>query len=694
MSVEDFFNGGFAMSDDEDALDNDLQKLETVQVEESDDDAEFLKITKPDPVKEKEDEDVDMDNSDDVEDDLKEEEIEDDDEDDSDKDDNEMDQDEDEEDEDEEDEDEEIKDEDEDDSDKGSSDEDDDIDNKTKLKRDAEKHKKEMEELKKRDPEFYKFLEKEDADLLNFGMSDDDEEEEEEEEEEGDNEMDDDDEDEDEEDDDDKQQQKKHRNEDKNIFNDEGLIIVTKTLLAQWIDKIEKNNNIKATKCLFSAFKTATRMADEEAQEKIDFTYKIIDSTVFNNVLTSTMRLAPIIFNKHLQSKSTDASPKTSHQWSFWKTVVKTYLNNLLHLLKSLTDSNMQYLAIREAEKCTVYWTCYDKMAKEYLKILLNCYSGHGSTDNVRIQSFLAIRTLASSKIVTKNNNGESYLDICLKNIYLTFVRSSKMTNVHTLPAINLMRNLAVELFGLDETLSYQQAFVYIRQLAIHLRGAMQTKTSETHKTVYNWQYIHCIDFWSNVLSTYCQPKEDDDEESPLKPLIYPLTQVALGTIRLIPTAQYYPLRFHILRSMASLCEATKAYITLTPYILEVLDSPELKNKAKPSTAKPLDWDIHLRAPKPYLRGRIYQDGILDQVVELLEANFKPYYHHISFPEMIIPTIVTVKRFVKKSKNAKGNQKLIALVKKLEIKSTSVQIQRSRIELTPNDEKARHYLFA
>lgn len=75
----------------------------------------------------------------------------------------------------------------------------------------------------------------------------------------------------------------------------------------------------------------------------------------------------------------------------------------------------------------------------------------------------------------------------------------------------------------------------------------------------------------------------------------------------LIPTSQYYPLRFHILKSMASLCEATRTYITLAPYVLEVLDSAELKNKAKPSTAKPLDWDINLRAPKPYLRGRVYQ---------------------------------------------------------------------------------------
>ena len=39
------------------------------------------------------------------------------------------------------------------------------------------------------------------------------------------------------------------------------------------------------------------------------------------------------------------------------------------------------------------------------------------------------------------------------------------------------MRNLAVELYGLDQALSYEQAFVYIRQLAIHLRGAMHQKT-------------------------------------------------------------------------------------------------------------------------------------------------------------------------------------------------------------------------
>lgn len=104
------------------------------------------------------------------------------------------------------------------------------------------------------------------------------------------------------------------------------------------------------------------------------------------------------------------------------------------------------------------------------------------------------------------------------------------------------------------------------------------------------------------MLANCCQ-----DKESPLRPLIYPLTQVALGAVKLIPTAQYFPLRFHILKSVATLGKATDVYIPLGPYLFELFENPELLHQAKPSTLKPLDWDVHLRAPKQYLHGRVYQ---------------------------------------------------------------------------------------
>jgi len=131
---------------------------------------------------------------------------------------------------------------------------------------------------------------------------------------------------------------------------------------------------------------------------------------------------------------------------------------------------------------------------------LLQLWSGPTSSDIVRIQSFLNIRSLALAPIVTKQSKNASYLDECLKGVYLSFVRNSKNTSVHTLPSINLMRNLAVELYGLNQDLSYQHAFTFVRQLAIHLRGAMQNTTKVCNISS---DVIVVYPHWTNVQCTW-----------------------------------------------------------------------------------------------------------------------------------------------------------------------------------------------
>jgi nucleolar complex protein 2 len=59
----------------------------------------------------------------------------------------------------------------------------------------------------------------------------------------------------------------------------------------------------------------------------------------------------------------------------------------------------------------------------------------------------------------------------------------------------------------------------------------------DAFKQVYNWQYVHCIDFWSIVLAKTCSVESKiarGGEESALQPLIYPLTQVALGAVKCV----------------------------------------------------------------------------------------------------------------------------------------------------------------
>lgn len=57
--------------------------------------------------------------------------------------------------------------------------------------------------------------------------------------------------------------------------------------------------------------------------------------------------------------------------------------------------------------------------------------------------------------------------------MYLAFARNCKFTTAKTLPQVRFMKNCLVELLAVDPPTSYQHAFVYIRQLAIHLRTAL-----------------------------------------------------------------------------------------------------------------------------------------------------------------------------------------------------------------------------
>ncbi|KAF9094247.1 Nucleolar Complex 2 protein [Mortierella sp. AM989] len=538
--------------------------------------------------------------------------------------------------------------------------------------------------LKEKDPEFFKYLQENDQELLDFDgemedlvSEDEDDNEDDGEDEEGE------DEDEEMEGSDEemeeatpKKKSKKNKEEELEEETMDGIPLVTKDMVSAWQVALVEKHSLRALRRLLLAFRAGAHLHDGEDDRT--YAYRINNPIVFNKLVVTCLKYVIPTLNHHLPIQTTSGGkPKPVNSGSKYATLqplIKSFLQNTVYLLKELTDQEMIYFVIRESEKAIRYLVGFPKVAKDMLKHLLFLWST--ASDRVRIISFLTIRTMCLQL-------GSNYLDLALKGVYLTFVRYAKTTTMHTLPNLHLMQNCVAQLYGLDFERSYQHGFVYIRQLAIHLRNAVMVKTKESFKAVYNWQYLHCLGLWAQVVSTHAL--NNAGQPTPLHALIYPLVQVSQGALRLVPTTTYYPLRFQIIRNLIQLIENTGTFIPLAPFLFEVLEGGEMKRPGRKGTLKPLEWDLGFKCSKDYKGSRVYQDGTGEQVYELMTEYYSLFSTSISFPELAIPAIIQLKRFVKKSTLVKLTKQFAGLVEKLEQNSRFIENERNKADFSPSD---------
>jgi nucleolar complex protein 2 len=121
-----------------------------------------------------------------------------------------------------------------------------------------------------------------------------------------------------------------------------------------------------------------------------------------------------------------------------------------------------------------------------------------------------------------------------------------------------------------------------------------------------------------------------------------------------------------------------------------------MRKAPKSSTLKPLDFDTIIRVPKSYLKTRTYQDGIGEQVQELLSEFFGLWSKNIAFPELALPVVVMLKRWLKDvnsrtpgagNKNQKVNGLIALLVQKIDANVKFIEDKRSKVDFAPNNRK-------
>ncbi|KAK3336489.1 Noc2p family-domain-containing protein [Cercophora scortea] len=534
-----------------------------------------------------------------------------------------------------------------------------------------------MDALAKKDPEFYKFLLENDPEALDFDENADFSEIDELSASEG-------------EGDEEEQPKKKQKKEKKAAAKkDDPERELTQATIAKWKASMAETFSLKAARQTVIAFRCAAHL--HEADETTTDRYTITNPDAFHDILIVALKHVPEVLQHHLPVKESASGrvyvPTDSKKFKTLSMLMRSFASSINHLLGTLSDTATLNLTLSALQPLLPYLLSFRKLLKNTIKTVIAFWSQPASADTTRVTAFLVMR-----RLMVIGDKGVR--ETVLKAAYQGLIQGSRVTNVNTIQGINLMKNSAAELWGIDQGLGYTTAFSFIRQLAIHLRNSIVNNKNDAFRNVYNWQYVHSLDFWSCVLSEHCSPLKEAEvgKESQLKLLIYPLVQVTLGAMRLIPTSLYFPLRFQLIRSLLRLSRATDTYIPLASVLLEVLNSAEMKKAPKQSTLKPLDFNTAYKAPKSYLRTRVYQDGLGEQVVELFSEYFVLWARNIAFPEFSLPVIIMLKRWLKDSrkkssgnKNGKLASSLALLVQKLEANATFVEQHRAKVDFAPKD---------
>jgi nucleolar complex protein 2 len=113
----------------------------------------------------------------------------------------------------------------------------------------------------------------------------------------------------------------------------------------------------------------------------------------------------------------------------------------------------------------------------------------------------------------------------------------------------------------------------------------------------------------------------------------------------------------HIIRSLLHLTKHSETYVPIAPYLVPILTSTLTpSSRPKPSTLRPLDLEVQIRAPQQYMKKRVYSEGILEETAFLLgEWLLSPAVQgSIAFPEIIVPIVTVLRKSLKTARSKSG----------------------------------------
>ncbi|KAG8347056.1 putative Noc2p family [Trypanosoma vivax] len=299
--------------------------------------------------------------------------------------------------------------------------------------------------------------------------------------------------------------------------------------------------------------------------------------------------------------------------------------------------------------------------------------------ESVRIAAYVIVRAIATRATGTRT----MYQSTAFKGIFLILIRTAHHYNIHTAPLVAFLTNCVVDLYGTDMEAAYQHTFVYLRQLAIYLRAALQQQTPSNVRTVVNWQYLNALRTWGAVVSKY-------PEALQLGPLIHPIVQLGTGLMDLFSSPRMFPMHLQIIEILNHISiRADGLFIPVAPYLLRILTSPsvslERNAKAGGEPGEAVDLRFTIRVKKSHARSFSYHRAVWLEALYLLTEHLATHSHTVGFPEAFWVVESTLKRIRAEVKVPKINTQLGTLLRHMRSTSQRIVARREQTNTGPCD---------
>ncbi|KAH6760377.1 Noc2p family [Perilla frutescens var. frutescens] len=438
-------------------------------------------------------------------------------------------------------------------------------------------------------------------------------------------------------------------------------------VITTWCQMVREDHSQSALISLLNAYRAASHYGTESVGHRID------NSETFFNILSFTLSNANDVFRGILKISSSSSIKEASQKlkktskWNNVKPLVKSFVRSTLFLLNQVTDSDILTFAMARIRTSLIFFIAFPSLIQRLLKATMHLWAT--GRRELSSASFLVIRDIAETL-------GPSYFNTCLSKTFISFICLSRVPEISDIEKMQFLRDCIVELCCLNVQKSSVKADASINQCARILSWGIQTKKKEAVRKICSWEYVNCIDLWVRFISANIRDYD-------LQSLFFMTIQLVNGLAHMFTGPRYLPLRLKCVEWLNCLSSSSGNFIPLASLVLDILEYKVVREGQKAQNA--FNIASVLKLPKHYLKSKSFQDECFHSAIEQLSSHFAQWSYHISFPDLATIPLIRLRRIHEITTIETLRRMVMRLIDQMEQNVDFVQKKRDDVPFSPLD---------